>query len=175
MIALIHKYENKPPSFGMCNLNNQAFPFKNILIRTYFLHLCQSAFHGLRPKDLRSALRLFLACGVQMNEKTFGVRNLFGSWRAKLHAAEALIIIFLHVTDVKVHDLQLFDPTFMEISGGPVPLHPPHFSGIQKYKFNKLTIFSAYHTNSLAHLWRALYMECTLAPVSDAKWVYHPE
>ena len=50
----------------------------------------------------------------------------------------------------------------MEISGGPVLLHPPPFSGIQNYKFNKLIIFSAYHTNSLAHLRRALYMECTL-------------
>ena len=59
-------------------------------------------------------------------------------------------------------DLQLFDTTFMEISGGPVPLHPPPFSGVQNYKFNKLTIFSAYHTNSLAHLRRALYMEYTL-------------
>ena len=61
-----------------------------------------------------------------------------------------------------MHDLQLFDTTFMEISGGPVPFHPPPFSGVQNYKFNKLTIFSAYHTNSLAHLRRALYMECTL-------------
>ena len=62
-----------------------------------------------------------------------------------------------------MHDLQLFDTTFMEISGGPVRLHPPPFSGVQNYKFNKLTIFSAYHTNSLVHLRRALYMECTLA------------
>ena len=61
-----------------------------------------------------------------------------------------------------MHDLPLFDTTFMGISGGPVPLHPPPFSGVQNYKFNKLTIFSAYHTNSLAHLRRALYMECTL-------------
>ena len=61
-----------------------------------------------------------------------------------------------------MHDLQLFDTTFMEISGGPVPLHPPPFSGIQNYKFNKLTIFSACHTNSLAHLRRALYMECIM-------------
>ena len=61
-----------------------------------------------------------------------------------------------------MHDLQLFDTTFMEISVGPVPLHLPPFSGIQNYKFNKLTIFSAYHTNSLAHLWRALYIECTM-------------
>ena len=66
------------------------------------------------------------------------------------------------MTDVKVHDLQLFDTSFMEISGGPVPLHLPPFSGIQNYKFNKLTIFSVYHTDSLAHLSRALYMECTL-------------
>ena len=58
-----------------------------------------------------------------------------------------------------MHDLQLFDATFMEISGGPFPLHRPPFSGVQNYKFN---IFSAYHTNSLAHLRRALYMECTL-------------
>ena len=50
----------------------------------------------------------------------------------------------------------------MEISGWPVPLHPPPFSGVQNYKFNKLAILSAYHTNSLAHLRRALYMECTL-------------
>ena len=62
-----------------------------------------------------------------------------------------------------MHDLQLFDRKFMEISGGPVRLHPPPFSGVQNYKFNKLTIFSAYHTNSLAHLRRALYMECNLA------------
>ena len=46
---------------------------------------------------------------------------------------------------VKVHDLQLFDITFMEISCGPVPFHPPPFSGVQNYKFDKLTIFSAYH------------------------------
>ena len=59
-------------------------------------------------------------------------------------------------------DLQIFDTTFIEISGGPVPLHPPPFSGVQNYKFNKLTIFSAFHSNSLAHLRRALYMECTL-------------
>ena len=49
----------------------------------------QSAFHALRPEDPRRALRFFSACGVQTNEKTFGVRNLFGSWRAKLHAAQA--------------------------------------------------------------------------------------
>ena len=61
-----------------------------------------------------------------------------------------------------MHDLQLFDTTFMEISGGPFPLHPPPFSGVQNYKFNKLAIFSAYHTNSLAYLRRALDMECTL-------------
>ena len=70
---------------------------------------------------------------------------------------------------MKVHDLQLFDPTFMEISGGPVPLHPPPFSGVQNYKFNKLTIFSAYHTNSLARLRRALYMECTMDNLSSFK------
>ena len=40
-----------------------------------------------------------------------------------------------------MHDLQLFDTKFMEISGGPVPLHLPSFSGVQNYKFNKLTIF----------------------------------
>ena len=40
-----------------------------------------------------------------------------------------------------MHDFQLFDTTFMGISGGPVPLHPPPFSGVQNYKFNKLTIF----------------------------------
>ena len=42
-----------------------------------------------------------------------------------------------------MHDLQLFDTTFMEISGRPVPLHPP--PPVQNYKFNKLTIFLAYH------------------------------
>ena len=49
----------------------------------------QSAFHALRPEDLRRALRFFSACGVQTNEKTFGVRNLFSSWPAKLYAARA--------------------------------------------------------------------------------------
>ena len=72
-----------------------------------------------------------------------------------------------------MHDLQLFDTTFMEISGGPVPLHPPPFSGIQNYKFNKLTIFSAYQTNSLAHLRHALYMECTLVAMVDPKSLIH--
>ena len=71
-----------------------------------------------------------------------------------------------------MHDLQLFDTTFMESSGGPVPLHPPPFSGVQTYKFNKLTIFSAYHTNSLAHLRRALYMECTLVTDTKAGSIY---
>ena len=122
----------------------------------------------LGPKIFGVHLGFFSACGVQRNEKTFGVRNLFGRWRAKLNAAQASNIIFLHVTDVKVHDLQLFDTTFVEVSGGPVPLHPPHFSGVQKYKFNKLTIFSAYHTNSLAYLRRALYMECTLEKLRDS-------
>ena len=122
----------------------------------------------LGPKIFGVHLGFFSACGVQRNKKTFDVRNLFGRWRAKLNAAQASNIIFLHVTDVTVHDLQLFDTTFMEISGGPVPLHPPHFSGVQKYKFNKLTIFSAYHTNSLAHLRRALYMECTLEKLRDS-------
>ena len=87
----------------------------------------------LGPKIFGVHLGLFSACGVQTNEKTFGVRNLIGSWRAKLHAAQASNIIFLHVTNVKVHDLQLFDITFMKISGGLVPLHPPDFSGVQKY------------------------------------------
>ena len=68
-----------------------------------------------------------------------------------------------------MHDLQLFDTTFIGISGGPVPLHPPPFSSVQSYKFNKLTIFSAYHANSLAHLRRALYIECTL--VADSQLI----
>ena len=72
----------------------------------------------------------FSACGVQTNKKTFSERNLFGSWRAELHAAQAKNRIFLPVMDVKVHDLQLFDTTFMETSGGPFPVHPPPFSGI---------------------------------------------
>ena len=75
-----------------------------------------------------------------------------------------------------MHDLQLFDTTFMEISGGPVPLHPPPFSGVQNYKFSKLTIFSAYHTNIMAHLRRALYMECTLVNMlceSHSNLSYH--
>ena len=67
-----------------------------------------------------------------------------------------------------MHDLQRFDITFMEISCGPVPLHPPPFSGVQNYKFNKLTIFSAYHTNSLVHLRRALCMECTMDILVEA-------
>ena len=49
----------------------------------------QSAFHALRPEDLRRALRFFWVCGVQTNGKTFDLRNLFSSWRAKLHAAQA--------------------------------------------------------------------------------------
>ena len=49
----------------------------------------QSAFHALRPEDLPRALRFFSACGVQTNKKTFSVRKLFSSWRAKLHAAQA--------------------------------------------------------------------------------------
>ena len=106
---------------------------------------------------------------MQTNEKTFGVHNLFGSCRAELHAAQAKNGIFLQVTDANVHDLQLFDTTFMEISGGPFPLHPPPFSGVQNYKFNKLIIFSAYYTNSLAHLRRAIYIKCTLGILRAAE------
>ena len=40
-----------------------------------------------------------------------------------------------------MHDLQLCDTTIKEISGGPVSLHQPPFSGVQNYKFNKLTFF----------------------------------
>ena len=43
----------------------------------------------LGPKIFGVHLGFLSACGVQTNEKTFGVRNLFGSWRAKLHAAQA--------------------------------------------------------------------------------------
>ena len=43
----------------------------------------------LGPKIFGVHFGVFAVCGVQTNGKTFGVRNLFSSWRAKPHAAQA--------------------------------------------------------------------------------------
>ena len=135
---------------------------------------CQSAFHALRPEDLRRALRFFSACGVQTNEKTFGVHNLFGSWRAELHAAQVWNRILLQVTDVMVHNLQLFDTTFIEISGGPFPLQPSSFSGVQNYKFNKLNILwrttqIPWRTFGVQFTWNATW--CEFSSDNTNSWV----
>ena len=50
-----------------------------------------SSLHSMHlgPKIFGVHLGFFSACGVQTNEKTFCVHNLFSSWRAKLQAAQA--------------------------------------------------------------------------------------
>ena len=94
---------------------------------------------------------------MQTNEKTFGVRNLLSSWRAKLHAAQAYNRVFLQVTDVKVHDLQLFDTTFMEISGGPGPLTSASF-----FWRTKLQVQQADHFFGVPHKFLGASSACTL-------------
>ena len=53
-----------------------------------FGRACLHSMH-LDPKIFGVHLGFFSACGVHTNEKTFGVRNLFSSWREKLYDAQA--------------------------------------------------------------------------------------
>ena len=56
-----------------------------------------------------------------------------------------------------MHDLQLFDITFMEIFGGPFPLHPPPFSG-----GTKLQVQQADHFFGVPHEFLGAPSACTL-------------